>query len=438
MQNSDIATNVTLGNPHFLSKTNPTATADQRDLEARAIKLLSMPAIVKAKAIAEHQFRLIAGSNVPEEAWQGFDQLMVEYTYHYVLLALNSDSNYPKVLGHGYGPPHEWFGMQVPGCRGPGTGENADNNYSFIPVDGYAHFELYGRRFDPPVGDCPFYITANTAQTVNVSMLDWRDLKFNADGSFKIEVGPEPAEGRANYLQASPDARYLFIRDGRIDWRQVPNGYLVRRQEPPTRQPLSDQEVAEMAARFMVNDVPMSSFLRQMMSCLEPNTVSEVAVSSGFGGIPSQKFVRGRIRIEKDEAFVFHLGAGGAKYWFLPSYDWWGMSGDFWNRTSCLNNAQSQPNADGSYTYVFSNADPGVHNWIDTLGRRESLFWNRWHLLPQESNGPGGEPWAKGEMVKLKYLDRALPAGTKRMSSEERRQQLEERLAAFMLRYVDR
>ena len=207
----------------FLSPTNPTATVDQRDLEALALEVVKSPTIVNAQAQATARFKIMGGSDIPAEALEGIDEKMAEWAFHYVVLALNSDSNYPKVLGHGYGPPHDWFGTKVPGCRGLGTGENPDNHYSFVPVDGHSRFVLHGKVSDPRIADCPMFITSNLSQSMNVAWLDWRDVVIADDGTFVITIDPEPANGRPNHLQTTLDAKYLFIRDGRRDWGQVPN-----------------------------------------------------------------------------------------------------------------------------------------------------------------------------------------------------------------------
>ncbi|MEJ0045198.1 MAG: hypothetical protein WDN04_02955 [Rhodospirillales bacterium] len=41
------------------------------------------------------------------------------------------------------GEPHHWFGMDVPGARRGGN--NADNAYRIIPVDGTGQFEIVGQ-----------------------------------------------------------------------------------------------------------------------------------------------------------------------------------------------------------------------------------------------------------------------------------------------------
>jgi hypothetical protein len=190
-----------------------------------------------------------------------------------------------------------------------------------------------------------------------------------------------------------------------------------------------------MAKRFIIDDVPTNFWFKQMVGFLDPNTITGPAVSANVGGMPTQKLLRGRLRLADDEAYVLTLGAGDSDYWVLVLYDWWLMSGDFWSRTSSLNNTQSVANPDGSYSLVFSVRDPGVHNWVDTLGQHETLFMQRWQLLPQTADGPGGNPWAKGELVKLSDLRRVLPEGTTWVTAEERAQQLADRLASFKRRH---
>jgi Protein of unknown function (DUF1214) len=442
MPDTTLATDLFSDQDFFLSAINPTATADQRDLEALALELVKSPIIVDAQAQATTRFKIMAGSDIPAEALEGIDDKMAEWAFHYVILALNSDANYPKVLGHGYGPPHEWFGMQVPGCRGLGTGENPDNHYSFVPVDGNSHFELHGKLSTPRVGDCPMFITSTLSQSTNVAWLDWRNVEIVDDGTFVVTIGPEPADGRPNHLQTSIDSKYLFIRDGRQHWDQVPNAYRINRLDSPTAPPRTIDQLIQVAKRFIIDDVAMNYWFKQMVGFLPPNSITGPANSSGVGGMQTQKLLRGRLSLADDDAYVLTLHAGGSDYWVLTLYDWWLMSGNFWSRTSCLNNSQSVANPDGSHTYVFSITDPGVHNWVDTLGLHETLFMQRWQLLPPADRSDDDRPWAGGEpsahgaLVKLSELKTVLPEGTRWVTPQEREQQLAERFASFQKRHI--
>jgi hypothetical protein len=408
------------------------------------LEVVKDPVIVAARAHAMQRFKIMGGWDaIPDEALAGFDGKLDEWAFHYTINALNSDPNYPKVLGHGYGPPHDWLGMKVPGCRGLGTAENPDNHYSFIPIDGNSRFVLHGKVWDRDnsVGDCPIFLTSNLSQSVNVSWVDWREVPIAEDGTFQVTIDPTPADGRPNHVTSSIDTKYLFIRDGRQHWDQIPHAYRIERLDPPAAPRRSVRELTAVAARFMVDDVPMNFFFKQMIEFLPTNSLSEVSHSSHYGGMQTQRLLRGKLDLADDEAYVLTLDGGGSDYWVLTLYDWWAMSGNFWSRTSCLNDTQTIPNVDSTHTVVFSIADPGVHNWVDTLDLHKTVFLQRWQLMPTDEGEDGrlwagGEPGATGKLVKLADLKDALPEGTRWVTPDEREQQIDERYASFQRRHV--
>lgn len=419
---------------YFLSAMNPAATTDQRDLEATALEILDSRAMADALDVATMRFELLAGSGVPDEAREGMARRMREWGYRYATLAANSDPHHPAILGNVIGHPHSWFGMDVPGTRGPGTGENADCLYRAVPIDPTARYELLGKLGEPPVGDCPFYLCANLGLSQNVAGLDWRDLQVDDDGTFVVTVDPEPAHGRPNHLQSAIDARYLYLRDCRQDWAQVPNAYRIRRLDPPGRAPLTTAEKTALATRFVVEEVPVMWWFRTMIAPSEPNTITGPANSGPVGGMTTQALLRGRVELGPDEAYVLTLSSGGAGYWSLASYDWWAMSGNVGERLTSLTNAQSRPDPGDTYTYVFAASDPGVHNWIDTESRRHTTFMNRWQQLSTDPTTPG--PTAEGRLVTLAELDAVLPPGTPRVTASERAAQLAERAELFGRRFA--
>jgi hypothetical protein len=437
MPNSDAAVPTSLlCDAHFLSSSNPTATADQQAMEVLGLRLLQAQVIIQAKEAAARRWKMMCTREVPSEAWVNFDEKMDEWAYHYLMLAVNGDSNYPKVLDHGYGPPHNWFGTRVPGGRGPGTAENVDNNYSFIPVDGRFRFEIHGKLSENPVDECPFHVVGNLSMSMNLAILDWSDVVVKPDGTFVITVGPEPANGRSNHLQTTINARYVFVRASRTDWRQNPHALRVRRIDPPTSPPLTMDQIASLGAKYIIDDISENFWFHRMVAHVDVNTVASPETTTFFGGMAIQKLARAHLKLNDNEAFILTLFPGGSEYWVIVSYDYWLMSGNYWSRMSSLNTKQSVPNADGSYTYVFSLRDPGVHNWIDVLDTYEPLFMIRWNKLPRIQDPSRGEPGVKGSLTKLNDLRAVLPPETKWVSPIERSQQLADRQASFDSRYV--
>lgn len=420
---------------YFLSKTNPTATVDQRDLEQLAIQVLQMPFVQQSKAQMAQRWTTIVGTDITAEARQRFDELVEEFAFNYVLKAVNSDANYPRVLGHLYGPPHRWFEHAIPGSRGSG-GDGPDQNYTLVPVDCHARYELRGVRVDPRIADVPFTLTGNPSLTMTLGSLDWQDVVFDANDGFVVTLDPKPADGRPNHIQTRPEARWLFIRDCRSDWRQRPNAYRIRRLDPPAAAPLSVEQIAERAGRFMIDDVAAMYWFLRTFKALPANAITTPFNTGAIGGLVSQMISFARLALEDDQAFVVTLDSGDAPFRDIVLQDFWFRTFDYWRRTSSMNNAQGIPNADGSTTYVVSHADPGVHNWLDPAGYRELLLVHRWQGLDRKLN-PEKQPKASSRVVRLADLDSVLPAGTARVTPQQRAEQCAQRQTAFDSRYVD-
>jgi hypothetical protein len=144
----------------------------------------------------------------------------------------------------------------------------------------------------------------------------------------------------------------------------------------------------------------------------------------------------GHFRLADDEALVINLRTGGAAYFIVPITNQWGTTNDIVHRTACLNRAQSVPNADGSYTFVVSLKDPGVHNWVDPCDMHDGILTLRWAEFP--SGRPSPDLGADSRVVRLSELAGALPAGTKFITPAERRKQCEDRARHYAWRLQDR
>lgn len=428
-QRDSSTSRITLGDSFFLSATNPLATVDQRDLEVLALRIMQTPEVQKAREISAARMKMLAGPDVPAEAWSSFEDVMEEWVYHFAMMAANLDPGDPKILGCQFGPPHEWFGMKVPGSRGFG-GVNPDNNYVIFPIDSYARFEISGQRFDPSPVDVTFSSNGNTLLSQTLGNLAWKDVQVNPDGSFVITLDPQPANGRHNHVQTGPDARFVFIREVRGLGREVPNAYRIKRLDPPVAPPLTFLQMAQCAARYIIDDTAGIYQYMAMPTTKPANIVEQPFAAGSVGGLVTQMMGMARLKLADDEAFV--LTTGGSEYHVIPIFNYWVSSINFWDYTSSMNSRQSQPNADGSTTYVISIQDPGVYNWIDTVGLHEPRLQMRWH---NPTLGKG--PWIKGELVKLKDLDKRLLAETKWVTPEERKLQLAQRLELFKVRFID-
>lgn len=420
---------------YFLSSQNPVATMDQRDIEALAMRLMDSPEVKAAREKVVFRWKIAVRNDPPPEAWATFDAAMEEYAFNFAIKAANSDPNYPKVAQL-WMAPHEWLGLKVTGSRM--GGDNPDNSYRIIPIDGNAHYEISGRRFANPASHVNFTLVGNFNTSKTLASLEGSDLQVAPDGTFRITIGPEPANGRANHIQSKPNAVFLFIRDSRGDWRQLPNALRVKRLDPPSAPPMTERQLAERAAEVMFDEVPLTYWWMRLVGDGESNMMTQPGRASvASGGLVSQVSSNGGFRLKDDEAAVITVHPAGAAFRNIVVQDFWFRTLDYPRHTSNMNNTQALANGDGTVTYVLSIKDPGVHNWLDTVGLHRVRVNYRWQGLPHDMTG-AGEPTISTRVVKLKDLRKALPQGTKWVTLAERKQQLAERLASYEFRLIDR
>ncbi len=150
-----------------------------------------------------------------------------------------------------------------------------------VPVSYGAHYEIEGRRFDPVPANIPLTIVGNPSLTMTLGSLDLLQITVSDDGHYRLTVGPEAADGDPNHVQVPPGALYLFNRECRSDWRQVPSSWTVRRLDPPAAAPWTEDQVANRAAATMIEDVPAMHWFMSLFAAMEPNSCRRCSAPDG-------------------------------------------------------------------------------------------------------------------------------------------------------------
>jgi hypothetical protein len=235
-------------------------------------------------------------------------------------------------------------------------------------------------------------------------------------------------------MQTRPGADFIMVRDAHADWLgQSPNALTVKRLDP-VGGPRSEEEMAHRAAKIAVEGVYYTYYCMQSGKGQAPNTVRPPMSSAVFGGVATQWGTKGHIVLPDDEAIVVRCNAAGASFRNLTLTDAFHISIEYWRRTSSLNMRQMAEDEGGDFTFVIAHHDPGVHNWLDTGGMPRMNFGQRW-----QGFAPGAarsDPWMTTRLVKLDDLERALPAGVRRIDGAGRKAQLAAREAGFATRFV--
>ena len=91
-----------------------------------------------------------------------------------------------------------------------------------IPISGDERYEIHGRVGEHRMTEN--YFTLWDANMGTVAVLNGRTMEVDSDGSFTITVDSDPAGGRPNHVQSTPEAHEFYIRDVLLNWdRDDPN-----------------------------------------------------------------------------------------------------------------------------------------------------------------------------------------------------------------------
>jgi hypothetical protein len=267
--------------------------------------------------------------------------------------------------------------------------------------------------------------------SATLKVLTNRDLTLGPGGDFRLTLGGE-GEG-PNHVPLKPGWVTIGFRDLLADWRQKPTRLIIREMGAPRDASLAEPLDYELIKRSTLADLPSyirlwGKFPEIWMGGLKPNSVSEpMGRVGGWGYIAGARF-----DLQPDEAFVLTTGTGEAAYTGNELNDPWMIMPDTQRHQVSLNKSQVTPNADGTVTYVVSQSDTGVANWLDTVGVNAGILVLRWQALPPGATGAG--LMREHRVVKLPELAAmTLP----RVTPEERRLRVAARAADYSSRTRD-
>ncbi|HLG86838.1 MAG TPA: hypothetical protein VKZ79_06525 [Alphaproteobacteria bacterium] len=405
---------------------NPIATAEQAAFERRALKLLEHPEIRRTRE--EVRARWLAQAAPSADQRRAFDWAFDEVMFGAAIWSLNQDPQRPAVVTITR-LPHKLGGLDIPGSRW-GI-DNPDSIYRVIPIDGGERYLIRGRVAEHRMTENYFTLWDEKMGTVDV--LNGKDLVLGPDRSFTVTVDGEPANGRSNHIRSSPAAKEFYIRDVMLDWtKDRANELTIEKLGPPKTPPRSEAEQVALTASFMRKYAENTVRWNAPALNKPVNSFQFTIDRDTDGALRNQVYILGHFRVADDEALVIDFRPGDAAYFIVPITNVWGTTNDIVGRTGSLNKSQSVPNPDGSYSFVVSIADPGVHNWVDPCGMHDGILTLRWAEFP--SGRPGTDLGADSRVVKLSDLADTLPRGTKFVTPAERRQQCEARAQSYSWR----
>ena len=406
---------------------HPIATPEQHAHEREALAIFGHPSVREARERIGAEWLATAAPGPDMRA--GFEAAFEEVMFSAAVWGLNRDPLRPRIvcitrLAHPLGD------LAIPGSRW-GI-DNPDSVYRVIPISGRELYAIRGRVAERRLTEN--YFTLWDADMNTIDVLSGHDLVVDGEGRFEIAVDAAPAKGRPNHIRSTDAAVEFYIRDVLLDWAEdVPNDLAIERLGPPPAGPAPD---VDAKARTVVETMErFASLTRQFVAPMIATAANDFGLAwsaDTAGALRNQFYIGGNYRLADDEAMVIDVRDGGAAYFTVPTGNIWGTTFELPGRTSTLNKAQSLPNADGTWSFVLSPRDPGVHNWIDPCDTHEGILTLRLAEFP--GGRPQGELAAASRVVPLAELRDALPPETKWVTAEERARQRAARAAAYARR----
>lgn len=316
-------------------------------------------------------------------------------------------------------------------------GPNADFTYHFCVLDGKGVYRITGER-----GTSRFitFVTAAMLQSGNLTRApsfagyEVDDLDIAPDGTFEVILSGERPEGyTGDWWYLHPGATEIFARQCSCDWANEENGrFAIERIDVPvtgrrwTAEGLA--HILDLLAHFPERYVPgIVGHIRDLKEGGFINKVNPTQFADA-GGFPNQVYYEGIFDFAPGEALIVETELPEkAKYWSIQLTDLLWNALDWMNCQCGLNDHQAQIDPDGRVRVVLSVDDPGVPNWIDTVGLYKGVLLGRW-------NDCSSYPLPEFKRVKLDELRSHLPEGTPAVTPQERQEQIGMRKRAAQLR----
>ena len=249
------------------------------------------------------------------------------------------------------------------------------------------------------------------------------------DLSFQL-LGGEYTDDNVPASQAAFDDRELDIAaDGTFEWRVRPtsNGQLVMREvygdwsaqrgtlaiarldtagtaPPPLTRQLIEKRYATAGKQLVQRIKTWLQFPQWFYDNLPVNTM--VAPRLTPGGLATQYSSVGHWDLRPDQALLVTIPVSDAPYLGFQLGSLWYISLDYINHQTSLNNTQAQADPDGKVRMVVADQNPGVTNWVETLGHRRGYLQFRWQRVSRpltDADGPAVE------LVDFDAIPAALP-----------------------------
>ena len=275
--------------------------------------------------------------------------------------------------------------------------DNPDNFYLTAALNGGYDYKITGRR------NTIAYLSFGT-QSGNygeggglppTGYIEAEQIEMDEDGRFELVLSATPQD--KNWLPMRPETGTLVVRQTFLDREtEVPAELTIERINCPEDErrpsPLTPTELDEglkkVGALVMGAPLLFAKWARDFKRHSNELPMFDSQVSLAAGGDPNIVYYHSHWALGQGEALLIEVTPPECEHWNFQLNNYWMESLDYRHHRIHTNKHLAQYEDDGSVRLIVAHENPGLPNWIETVGHTSGTMCFRWvrareHPQPQ-------------------------------------------------------
>ena len=265
--------------------------------------------------------------------------------------------------------------------------DNPDNYYQTAAISGEYEYRITGRR------NTVTYLGFGTQSghygegggLPPTGYVEACELDIDPDGGFELLLSSTPQSG--NWLPMQPETGTLIVRQTFLDREaEIPAELCIERvncadgdtRPAPVTAARIDEGLASTGRLVAGASVLFAKWARDFQRHSNTLPRFDQEVSNAAGGDPNIAYYHSHWALAEDEALIVEARPPECEYWNFQLNNYWMESLDYRYHRIHTNKHLAHYEDDGSVRLVVAHRDPGLPNWIETVGHTSGTMCFRW------------------------------------------------------------